>query len=263
MDSIYVFLIRNDVWIYILCSLGLVWYLSELWRSRRILRSAMYGLEQERGQRIQRRAITYVVLFALVIGAVTYVNLQIAPSLPPALLRPPTPTPNIFATPLSSPTPLGGLQPDTASTLSIAATVTLDSQEALPGFTEDDTSVLTTTAVPTATQLFVLNDCSAESNISAPPHGASSAGSVTFFGTAITEGFSSFDLEALGPETDNQWESITDGGITDPIVDGILWTAELSSWQPGQYAIRLTVFNSTDDLTGQCTIQLTLDTSDS
>lgn len=223
----------------------------------------MFGLEQERGQKIQRRAITYVAFFALVLGVVTYVNLQIAPSLSPALLRPPTPTPNIFATPLSSPTPLGGLQPDTASTLSVAPTVTLSGQESLPTLTEDDESALTTTVVPTATQFFILDDCSTGSNISAPPNGASTVGSVTFFGTATTQGFSSFDLEALGPETDNQWESITDGGISDPIVDGILWTADLSGWQPGQYAVRLSVFNASDEVVGQCTIQLSLDTSDS
>jgi hypothetical protein len=263
MNSIYVFLIRNDIWIYILCSLGLVWYLSELWKSHRILRSAMFGLEQERGRRIQRRAISYIAFFALVLGVVAYVNLQIAPTLSPALLRPPTPTPNIFATPLSSPTPLGGPQPDAASTLSVAPTVTLSSQESLPALTEDDESSLTTTVIPTATQFIDLEDCSTETNISAPPDGASAIGSVTFFGTATTQSFSTFDLEALGPETDNQWESITEGGISNPIVDGILWTADLSGWEPGLYIIRLSVFNATDEVTGQCTIQLTLDTLDS
>ncbi len=38
---------------------------------------------------------------------VFFVNSRIAPTLPPELLKPPTPTPNIFSTPLSSPTPLG------------------------------------------------------------------------------------------------------------------------------------------------------------
>ena len=103
MDRIYVFLIRNDIGIYILSAIGLVWYLTEYWRSRRILRSAIFGLEKEKGSRIRQRAVTLVIFFLGIIALVTYVNLSIAPNLPLELLKPPTPTPNIFATPLSPP----------------------------------------------------------------------------------------------------------------------------------------------------------------
>ena len=94
MDRIYVFIIRNDVWIYILSILGLVWYLSELWRARGLLRGAMFGLERERGQRLQSRALILVILCTSIIALVTYVNLQVAPTLPAELLKPPTPMPN-------------------------------------------------------------------------------------------------------------------------------------------------------------------------
>ena len=102
MDRLYVFLIRNDIWIYILSAIGLIWYLTEYWRSRRILRSAIFGLEKEKGGRIRQRALSLVVLFLGIIAIVTYVNLSIAPTLPVELLKPPTPTPNIFSTPLSN-----------------------------------------------------------------------------------------------------------------------------------------------------------------
>ncbi|MEW5988980.1 MAG: hypothetical protein AB1791_20335, partial [Chloroflexota bacterium] len=73
MENLYVFLIRNDIWIYILCGLGLIWYFGEWWRAQRMLRSAMFGLERETGQHLRNNALLFLTLFALVAGAVYYV----------------------------------------------------------------------------------------------------------------------------------------------------------------------------------------------
>jgi hypothetical protein len=96
MNQVYVFLIRNDVWIYILAGIGLFWYFSQLIRARRSLRQAVFGLERERGQQQQRRALTFSLLLMGIIILVSYVNIAVAPTLPPELLKPPTPTPDIF-----------------------------------------------------------------------------------------------------------------------------------------------------------------------
>ena len=103
MDSVYVFLIRNDVWIYILSTLGFFWYAVEFIRATRGLRSAVFGLERERGTQTRNNALLFMSLFATVIAVVFFVNRQIAPTLAPELLRPPTPTPNPLSTPLSRP----------------------------------------------------------------------------------------------------------------------------------------------------------------
>ncbi|MCA9998520.1 MAG: hypothetical protein KDE56_22310, partial [Anaerolineales bacterium] len=64
MDAFYVFIIHNDVWIYILCALGLFWYGSELVRALGILRRAMFGLERETGTRLRNNALFFIALLA-------------------------------------------------------------------------------------------------------------------------------------------------------------------------------------------------------
>ena len=106
MDSLYLFLIRNDIWIYIICGLGLFWYISELIRARQQLRRAVFGLEKETGSRIQGNSLLFILLLGSIVAGVVYVNVQVLPTLPAELLVPPTLTPDIFNVPLKSPTPL-------------------------------------------------------------------------------------------------------------------------------------------------------------
>ncbi|UCC54503.1 MAG: hypothetical protein JSV68_11165, partial [Anaerolineaceae bacterium] len=62
MDGLLVFLIHNDVWIYILSALGLFWYATELWRAQRNLRSAVFSLERERGARMRNNALLFIAI---------------------------------------------------------------------------------------------------------------------------------------------------------------------------------------------------------
>jgi hypothetical protein len=263
MERIYVFLIRNDVWIYILCGLGLIWYLSELWRSRRLLRGAMFGLEKERGQRLQRRSLFFIFLLSAVIALVVYVNTRIAPTLPPEILRPPTPTPNIFATPLSSPTPIGGASQRTP-TIEIAPTVTLPSPPGPePGSTNTGGDDEGTAEAVEITPTVVIAGCSAPVNITFPASGVPVSGEVTFFGSVEMNGLGSYELEANGPQTGGAWLSIQAEAGIDPISDGVLGIANLTNWLPGVYTIRLNVFDEADTLIGQCAIEIVLQSSPS
>lgn len=247
MESLYVFLIRNDVWIYILAGLGLFWYLSQLWQARRALRSAMFGLERERGQARQRTALTFIVTLAAIIGGVVYVNREIAPTLPPELLRPPTPTPDIFATVLSSPIPPGGIGAATA-TLNLAPTVTLPGQGPPPAI---GTPVATAAPTPDVT----IGGCNPAIAITAPPNGVTVSGPVTFFGTASADGFTAFDLEVNGPNTGGEWISVLERPGTQPIFDNILGATDVSPWPPGDYVFRLVV-TATGETAGECAILL-------
>lgn len=257
MDQIYVFIIRNDVWIYILSILGLVWYLSELWRARGLLRRAVFGLERERGQRLQSRALILVVLFTGIIAIVTYVNLQVAPTLPAELLKPPTPTPDIFTTPLSSPTPQNpaGLAPSPA----LAPTVTLVEQPEIL-LTPEETPPASEANLPNATNTIsiVVGDCASNAQITSPPVGALTNGELTIFGTADSEDFGGYDIKAFGPQTGETWLSILAEEDQRVVIDGILASVNISNWLPGTYFIQLQLFDSAGEQIEQCTTEIVL-----
>lgn len=263
MERLYVFLIRNDIWIYILCFLGLIWYSSELLRASRSLRRAMFGLERETGLRARNSALVFVLVFALIAGAVAYVNLRIAPTLPAELLKPPTPTPDPFSLPapsefLGSPTPPG------SPTSPIAATVTLPAglpavapDIATPSFTTTVTVVAPNPLIlPTTTA--VVAGCSPTVNVTDPRDGDTVVGTVAFFGSANIPGFAFFDMEISGPQTNDRWASLLGRRVSQRIEDGLLATANLSEWAPGDYQVRLLVTNEDGVLTNQCVFTITL-----
>jgi hypothetical protein len=265
MEPFYVFIIRNDVWIVILSGLGLFWFGAELWRAQRYLHRAVFGLELETGRRRRNQALSYVAAFSLIISVVYYVNVRIKPDLPPGLLQPPTPTPNIFATPLSSPTPLGTaavLPP--SPTIPLVPTITLPGssgvQEPAPVGAGDsagtaESPVTPSPAGPTVTPFIA---CTLDLNISEPRNGAFVPGSINFTGTADFEDFAAYRLEANGPETRGEWASLLGRSVDQPSRDGFLGNVNLSQWESGPYLIRLTGVNSRGTEIGYCVIQVTL-----
>lgn len=261
MNDIYVFLIRNDVWIYILCSLGLLWYLSELFRSQSALRQAMFGLEQESARATRNRALFFVLTFALIIGTVAYVNRQIAPTLPPSLLRPPTPTPD----PLAPTEPPLTEEPEIEATPTspVAPTVTLPGDQPV-----EPTAVLTGTVtpgtpapltVPTATPPIL--GCAPTAQISDPREGARVDGILNVFGTADTPEFAYYELDINGPQTNQRWASLLGRRVTQPVDDGFLGgNINLTQWESGSYLIRLTVVDEAEQITHQCVVNIMLAT---
>lgn len=256
MERIYIFIIRNDVWIYILSVLGLFWYTTELFRARGILRRAMFGLERETGTRMRNNAIFFIVLFLGIIGFVTYVNNSVAPELPPEMLRPPTPTPDIFVTPLSSPTPLGGpVEVAPTEEPLLAPTVTIPGQGPPPDGVEAGTPASVPTPGNTPTPFVA---CTLELNISSPRNGSAVTGEISFFGTAATPSFQYYTLEINGPQTNGQWASMLGRSVEQTVRDGFLGSVNLVQWEHGPYLIRLSAVDTNDSLTGQCVIQVTL-----
>ena len=271
MNSIYVFFIHNNEWIYIICALGLFWFGSELLRSRQMLNRAMFGMERERGQRQQNNALFFIALFGLIAGGVFYINRFVAPKLPQALIVPATPTPNIFRTPLSSPTPIGTAVGDKPATPVLVPTVTLavPPGTTTPQFAADETAVpneegtpIVPTAVlpigPTPTPFI---GCNILLNISDPSDGSFIPGSTSFFGTTATENFGFYRLEANGPQTDGQWASLLGRDMETAVDDGLLGRVNLSQWGNGPYLIKLSSYDTAENLTGECVIQVTLNNS--
>jgi hypothetical protein len=261
MEQFYLFIIRNDIWIYFLCGLALTWYGFQFIQARSLLRRAMFGLEQERGRQSQRSSLIMIVILLAVIGGVTYVNIEVLPTLPPDLLYPPTPTPNPFATPFLPGSGFGTAEPEETPTLAIAPTVTLRGQSSNPIFEDIDiTGVPTNTPLPTLPPL--AEACNSNADITSPPTGIIATGPVTFFGTATTGDFSSYDLLAIGPQTDGEWISLLVSPGTEPILDGILGRFNFSNWASGDYNIRLIVKDRTGQEVEECGIGITLDTGD-
>lgn len=265
MEPFYVFVIRNDVWIAILCALGLFWFGGEFWRAQRFLNRAVFGLELETGRRRRNNALSYLAICSLTLAVLYYVNVNVAPRLPPELFQPPTPTPNIFATPLSSPTPLGTavvLPP--SPTIPLVPTITLPGQGAVQepanqeGTAPAGTELPAVTPSPAGPTVTPFIACTLDLNISEPRNGAFVPGSIDFSGTADFENFASFRLEANGPETGGEWASLLGRTIAQPARDDFLGNVNLSQWQSGPYLIRLTGINTAGSEVGHCVIQITL-----
>lgn len=266
MEPFYVFIILNDVWILFLSVAGLFWFGKEFLRARQILRRAMFGLERERGTRLRNNSLAFMILFAIIIGTVYYVNAEVRPTLSEDLFKPPTPTPDIFATRLASPTPLGTSEVLPPSpTVPLVPTITLASQAGEPPLPEatpegDVPPTLEPTLPPTPSGPTVTPfiGCNVDLNISEPRNGAAVSGLITFSGTADFDDFFSYELSANGPETNGEWASLLGRAIEQPVREGLMGTVNLSQWSPGPYLVRLTAVNTSQSPVGQCVIQITL-----
>ncbi len=254
MDRIYLFLIHNRVWIYILSAFGLVWYIGELIRAQRALGRAMFNLERETATRLRNHALSFVLFFVTVVGVVYYVNRFVAPDLPEEVLSPLTPTPDIFATPLASPTPLttpladGAIAapPVLAPTATVFGAVVAPITDTLPA---DDIA-----AAPTP-----FAGCIPLLTITEPLNGAVVFQRARFRGTANTGELHRYVVELNGPGTDGTWLPLTDEPVSQPVVEGELGEIDMSQWASGPYLARLRALDTVGQELGVCTIQVTLD----
>ncbi len=270
MEQIYVFLIRNDIWIYILCGLGLFWYGSELLRARQTLRRAMFNLERERGRRLRNSAMLFVVAMLAIAGSVAYVNIKIAPTLPAELLRAPTPTLDPFNMPLSSPTPAPDTpRPVNTPTPPLAPTVTLPEEAIQAVSTIGPANVQTAAPItgtlpavtetpPPITTNALSSNCPETVNLSAPVPGSFVSGLVAFSGTATAANFGFYKLEINGPETDNVWASLLGRTMSQPVTGGLLGSANFDGWLPGLYQVRLVVVDNTSNEQGSCVFAISV-----
>ena len=197
------------------------------------------------------------------VAVVIYVNVQIAPALPPELLQAPTATPDIFSTPLASPTPIGGEvveaegTPRPRVTPDLVATATLppDVLEALerqspatPISNLDDEARTASQFIPEG------GGCNPSINISEPRADSTVFGTIEFKGSANTEDFGAYLLELRGSGTGGDWIDILGSRVFDRIENDVLGAINLATLENGPYEARLTVFDLAGDASGRCTI---------
>ncbi len=259
MDRIYLFLIRNDVWIYIVSVMALFWYLFEFVRSVRALRQAMFNLERETATTARNHALSFILFFTAVIGIVFYVNRNIAPNLPEELLFPALPTPDVFATPLTPPTPLGTTVAGEDILIdppALAPTATLQGAGPVEVITDTQETGEAEAADAPPTPFA---ECIPELMISEPLNGMVVFQRTTFRGTANTGEFHQYVIELNGPQTTGTWAPISSDPMLQPVVDGDLGEADLSQWAPGPYQVRMRALDANGRELGVCTIQIILD----
>ena len=231
-----------------------MWYIGELIRAQRALGRAMFNLERETATRLRNHALSFVLFFVTVVGVVYYVNRFVAPDLPEEVLSPLTPTPDIFATPLASPTPLttpladGAIAapPVLAPTATVFGAVVAPITDTLPA---DDIA-----AAPTP-----FAGCIPLLTITEPLNGAVVFQRARFRGTANTGDLHRYVVELNGPGTDGTWLPLTDEPVSQPVVEGELGEIDMSQWASGPYLARLRALDTVGQELGVCTIQVTLD----
>jgi LysM repeat protein len=88
--------------------------------------------------------------------------------------------------------------------------------------------------------------------ISSPADGSQVSGAVAFSGSANTEDFLFYKLEASGPQTGGAWASLLGSVVYSPVTSGYLGAADLTLWAPGSYSVRLVVVDSTSNEVVSC-----------
>ncbi len=287
MDRLYVFLIENRIGIYIVCAIGLFWFISTLVRARTLLRGSVFSIERENAIRLQNTALIVIFVLLALIGMVYYVNAAIRPTLPDDLLVPPTFTPDIFATPLASPTPLitapsvgptdtpflvatatlpPGIAPVTGGSAQTRLPQSTRAENSTPGVPtatpSNNQTVPTPAAVtPSLTSPPAIAGCGPGVNISSPGNGATVSGVIAIQGTANVPDFFFYKLEIAGPETGGNWASLLSSVMQQPVQNSTLGTANLGSWTNGEYTLRLTVVDGTSNEVGSCLIGIRVENS--
>ena len=261
MNALYVFLIRNDIWILFLCMLGIGWYILQLFREQRNIQRSAFFVERERAVAERNIAIIWLVIFSALAGAVVWVNASVAPRLPPEILFPATITPDYIATGLATqpaaqavaitpragfPTPTPVLAP-TATLAGQLRVVITEERPTRPAGLEVDRGVI---------------GCDGNGVILQPAAGSTVTGGVSLFGRADGPNFAFYRLDVrdvpLEPSEDDpiEWRPLVVNTFDEAVNGGFLGSANFEAWNNGIYQLRLTVFNTENIEIGNCTISI-------
>jgi hypothetical protein len=242
---------------YVICAVGVLWFLRKYLVARSRLALAEFELERELEEQSRATAITWTLLFAEAGLAVFAIAAVIAPTLRADLLAAGNPNaalpgagaiPTRFAT--STP---GG---DGLGAEAVFLTVTA---QAAAG---DGGGILLLTAVASPTPVGTIvpgyptpADCAGpQASLEIPANGQVIFDSLTVVGTANIPNFAFYKLELRGPSTGGEFSPIL-GEKTSPVIEkGVLGQLPLSPFAPGDYTFRLAVFDNTGMLRASCTV---------
>jgi hypothetical protein len=251
-NSLLAFVVRNDVWMLALLAVAGAWYLLQIVLRQQELQRSAFLLERERASADRNNAFLFLALCLVLAGGIVLINRYIAPHIDPALVRAPTPQPDLMATAMAEES-VARLTPRRevpTATPPIVPTATLRNPGALPG-----NSSPTPTIVPLDVEP-LMEGCGADVMISQPATGSTVSGMLSLFGRARGNNFSYYTIEVRGAFAEEGWISLLDGVVASPVENGFLGSADVSNWPDGIYAIRLTTTGSAAQEMGSCLIQI-------
>jgi hypothetical protein len=118
----------------------------------------------------------------------------------------------------------------------------------------------TATASPVAASQNIVVDSSGCENpnatLTAPKKGQRIAGAYEVRGTANIPNLAFYKFEISGVGTNGEWLSLGVG--TNPIVEGALGTFDATAREPGNYAFRLVVLDSSGNFPPPCVVTVTI-----
>lgn len=253
MVAIVQFIASYALWFYLVCTLGLFILLLLFLHAQRDRKRALFGLELEVATTRRRNFLRLMIVVVTLAMVVFFVGTVVEPNLPAYQRASPTSTPNIFATP---PPTFSNVSPIATATLTPTLTIPIETSQLLATVVDQAQEITPTPTPPPAPVAPVNASCV----ISNPAEGSEVNGEVTFIGTATTEQFQFFKLEAYGPETAGAWASILGDVVTAPVVNGMLGTANFAGWAPGGYSIRLVIVDATSNEVAGCYVNFSITT---
>jgi hypothetical protein len=247
MPDVVLWIHDHQHWIYLALLALSVWQMFLIWRAQHRIHYTVFNIERERYLADRNRALSLAGLCASLLGAALISNAFVAPNLTQLMGVPPTATPLVpSATPGPSVTP----------------------ELVLPGM-ESPTPELVVGPTPSRTPVPVGGSgCQFPgATITSPIPGAILAGRVEVSGTANIDNFAFYIVEVstLGDNwltviTSQREDPTQDNSPMKTVVDDILGEWDTSLQGPGEYALRLTVYDSAGNHPVPCTIPITIQT---
>jgi hypothetical protein len=241
MPDVILWIYNYQLWIFggllVLC-VSQLWL---FWRRQNSLRFTVFNIERETLTRDRNIFLTLSFILVLLISAVLVSNFILAPNLTELYGVPPTPT-EILPTETAAPT--------------------VTPELVLPGFETDTPEPVSGPAATRTTIPVGGSGCMfPPASITSPIPGAILAGLVEIRGTANIDNFAFYVIEVstLGDNWLTVITSQTDAeGNAQPVVDGVLGIWNTGLMDPGDYGLRLIVYDSAGNHPQACTIPISI-----
>ncbi|MEM7798047.1 MAG: hypothetical protein AAF633_02555 [Chloroflexota bacterium] len=263
MNAFYTFLVRWEIPIYLVSIITLIIGVGRLIQARYRLGRAMYTLQREAAYERQGNAITLLFISTLALGGMWYFNQTVGPEVKEVLFTVPTPTLDPFSTPFASPSPIGEATETRDRpyvTPNLVATATLSSDIIEANTDPNEPTPLPRPPTRPPQEIFIPDQggCTPAYAISSPRPNESIFGQIDLFGTATDPNFGYFGVEISGDGTGGNWISIFEQQVFNRVENDYLGTADFSLLPPGEYALKLSLFNTNTEIIGSCEISIEL-----
>lgn len=235
--------------IYVVCVVGAVLYLREIFAARQSGRKALYSLEREAAGARMARGTLMIGAFAAVALGTYLLTTYIAPTLQ-AAAEAATPTPQ-FVLPTKTPTPT--YQPSPTRTPRPPETPVSDA----PPATAAGPVAATEAPTPTPAVPLVANCPDPNVQLVAPVAGQTFSGPIQLRGTADAPDFAFYKFTINGPATNGV--DVTAGDVVrTPMRDNVLGEIDGGALlaQPGSYIISLVVVDNTGNELPHCSVPI-------